>query len=257
MKPIFVMPIYIGTEELKTLATNAINSMKPQAFIVAVDDGSPLDASFLDDIADKTIHLKENMGFAKAVNTGIRWALEQDTEYIGCANDDIEVREDWLEALKEPFGKWDNVGITGIVETMDREEFKNEKGRKITEGGLLGHKMQCGALWLMKKEVLQEVAIHSENNTINLYDEQFLIGGEEDVDLFLRIRDKYKKHIIMSDKSVFWHKQGATRWNDDIEPGFKAKNKAIEQENYDRFAKKWGFDIRTHGLDFYEYILEQ
>jgi GT2 family glycosyltransferase len=214
---------------------------------VAVDDGSPMDTSFLDDLADKTIHLEKNVGFAKAVNTGLRWALKQDTEYIGCANDDIEVREDWLEALKEPFSKWDNVGVTGIVETMDREEFKNEKGRKITEGGLIGDKMQCGALWLMKKKVLKEVGI---------YDEQFLIGGEEDVDLFLRIRDKHHKHIIMSDKSVFWHKQGATRWNDEIEDGFKAKNKAIEQENYDKFAKKWGFDIRTHGLNFYEYVLE-
>lgn len=248
MRPIIVMPVYIATQELETLTRAAIKSIQPRADIVVVDDGSPLDTSFLDEIANHVIHLKENQGFAKAVNTGLRWALEQDVEYIGCANNDIEVRDDWLEALQEPFSKWDDVGIVGMAETMDREEFFTSKGRKITEGGLLDHRMQSGALWLMKKEVLR---------LVGLYDERFLIGGEEDVDLFLRIRDKYHKHIIMTDKSIFWHKQGATRWNDEVEPGFKAKNKAIEQENYDRFAEKWGFDIRSHGLNFYEYVLEQ
>lgn len=252
MKPIIIIPHYIATEELKQLATDAINSMKGEAFIVSVDDGSPMDASFLDELSDHTIHLKENQGFAKACNAGFSWALDQDAHYIGCANNDIRVREDWMEALTEPFEKYDNVGITGMAETMDEDELETHVGRKISEGGLLDHRMQSGGMLLSTKDVLLEIALPG----LKVYDEQFLIGGEEDVDLFLRIRDTHGKLIIMTDKSIFWHKQGATRWNDEVEPGFKQKNKAIEKANYDRFAKKWGFDIRTNGLNFYEDVLE-
>lgn len=247
-KPIIVIPHYIITEELKQLATNTIKGMRDTAdvYIVSVDDGSPLDTSFLRPISDIVITQDENMGFAKTCNNGLEYALEQKAHYIGCANNDIEVQDGWLEALIEPYKKWDNVGITGLVGTKDRKELK-EPGRKITEGGLLDEKMQSGGLWLSTKPVLQKVG---------LFDERFEVGGEEDVDLFLRMRDTFGLLIIMSDKSIFWHKEGATRWNDEI-GGFKERNQAIEQNNYDRFAAKWGFDIRERGLNFYEHTLEQ
>lgn len=246
------MPHYIATKELKELATDAINSMKKKAFIVSVDDGSPMDTKFLDDISGKVIRLEENSGFAKACNAGFNWALDQDVEYVGCANNDIKCYHGWLEALLEPFRKWDNVGITGIVHSKDKEVARTEKGTKITEGGLLDEKMQNGGLWLSTKETLCTIAPDKK-----VFDERFEIGGEEDVDLFLTIRDVFGMLIVMSNKSVIWHKEGATRWNDEVEPGYKAKNKAIEQANYDRFASKWGFDIREKGLNFYEYILEK
>lgn len=245
-----VIPHYIATEELRTLSERAIKSMRDTSdvFIVSVDDGSPLDASFLDAISDHTIHLKDNSGFARATNTGLRWALDQHwTDYIGCANNDIEVYDGWLEALIEPFEKYHPVGITGIVHRQDKAEAKALRGDRITEGGLIGDRMQNGGLWLSTKDVLR---------TVGLFDEQFERGGEEDVDLFLRIRDNFGFLIVMSNKACFWHKEGATRWNDEVEPGFKATNKAIEANNYDKFAQKWGFDIREEGLNFYESVLE-
>lgn len=241
------MPVYIATEELKQLTINAIKSMLPSVFVLVVDDGSPLDTTFLDTLADYTLRLPKNSGFAIASNTGLAWLLDKDFEYIGCANNDIEVYDGWLDALLEPFAKFEDVGITGIIHSKDKQEAKTHKGRKITEGGLINDRMQNGGLWLSTKEVLTEVG---------LFDEQYEIGGEEDVDLFLRIRDTYGYKIVMSDKACFWHKEGATRWNDEVEPGFKAKNKAEEQKNYDRFATKWGFDLRTKGLNLYETVLE-
>lgn len=243
-----VMPHYIATRELRELATKAIQSMRKTSdvYIISVDDGSPMDVDFLRPISDIVITMDENSGFAKACNAGLEYALEQGHHYIGCANNDIEVEKGWLEALIEPFTRWDNVGITGLVGTKDREKVK-DVGRKITEGGLLDEKMQSGGLWLSTKPVLREVG---------LFDEQFEVGGEEDVDLFLRIRDEHKKLIVMSDKSIFWHKEGATRWNEELE-GFKERNKAAEDKNYERFADKWGFDIRERGLNFYEHVLEK
>lgn len=242
-----VIPHYIINKELEELAKNTIRSMRntSDVFIVSVDDGSTLDTAFLKEMSDHYIKLEKNSGFGKACNAGFKWCLKQkDATYIGCANNDIEVFDGWIEALIEPFTKWDNVGITGLVSSKDRELASTSKGRKITEGGLLDEKMQSGGLWLSKPAVLR---------VTGLFDEQFELGGEEDVDLFLRVRDKFNYHIVMSDKSMFWHKEGATRWDE----SHKDRYKATEQKNYDKFAKKWGFDIRNEGLNFYEYILEK
>lgn len=249
MRPTIIMPHYIATEELKQLSINAIRSMRETSdvFIVSVDDGSPMDTTFLEEISDKFIQMSENSGFAKACNTGFKWAIEQGSYYIGCANNDIEVFEGWIEALIEPFTKWDDVGITGLVASKDRKEAETFRGRVITTGGLLRHHMQAGGLWLSVRPVLEH---------IGLFDEQFFMGCE-DVDLFMRMHDKYGLKIVMSDKSMFWHKEGATRWNDNVEPGYKAKNKVKDEENYDKYAKKWGYDIRERGIPFYEEILEE
>jgi len=219
-------------------------------YVVCVDDGSPLDAGFLDEISDHTIHLKKNSGFAVAVNTGIKWALTQDFEYIGQANNDIEVFDGWDVELLRPFKLWDDAGITGLISSKERiiegKPIWEYQVPKITDGGLLNHWMQAGGLLLVKRTVWESVG---------LYDEQFKIGGEEDVDLFHRIFNAGYK-IIMSGYSCFWHKEGATRWNEELD-GFREKNKAIEQTNYDKFSDKWGFDIRKDGLRFHEEILEE
>lgn len=252
MKVAIVIPHYIATSELVRLATNTINSIHKTSdvFVISVDDGSPTDTGFLEVSSDHTIHLKENGGFAVACNTGFEWAIEHDFEYIGCANNDIEVYGDWLEQMLRPFVLFEQVGLTGLISSKERviDGVPIEKYvvPKMTEGGLLNHYMQSGGLLLSTKKVLEDVG---------LYDERFKIGGEEDVDLFLRIRDKYK--IVMSGYSCFWHKEGATRWNDEIESGFREKNKQLEQTNYDSFKEKWGWDIRTDGLHFYEDVLEE
>lgn len=251
MNTVIVVPHFIATEELKTLATNALKSMKGSVYLVSVDDGSPMDTTFLREYSDKVITLEKNSGFAKACNAGFDWALDQDFEFVGCANNDIEVFEGWLDALLEPFDKWNNTGITGITHDVNHKVGETFKGTKITEGGLIGDRMQNGGLWMSTKKVLLEAAPDKK-----VFDEIFEIGGEEDVDLFLRIRDKLMRPIIMSNKSVIWHKEGATRWNNDIEPGFAKKNRELEQKNYDKFAEKWGFDIRKTGLTFYEDVLE-
>jgi len=135
--------------------------------------------------------------------------------------------------MKEPFDMYDNVGITGLISSRHRklaevpiEEFSIQK---ITDGGLLNDWMQSGGLWMTKKSILED---------IGMFDEQFRTGGYEDVDIFLRARDSFGMKIIMSGKSCFWHKEGATRWI----PKDKEKNKAVENDNYKKFIKKWGYD---------------
>jgi len=84
-----------------------------------------------------------------------------------------------------------------------------------------------------------------DNYRIEIYSEQFIRGGYEDVDLFLRMRDTFGMSIIMSARKWYWHKEGATRWNcenNGIINDFGKESKNIEIDNLGRFIQKWGFN---------------
>lgn len=236
MKTFVIIPHYILTEEVKQLAINTINSIRKTSdtHIISVNDGSPMDCSFLKELSDDYVENKENSGFAKTCNKGFEKAFSynDDNAYIVCANNDIEVFDGWLKELIRPFNMFDNVGITGLISNRDRiingipiEKFQI---KKITSGGLLMDWMQSGGLWLSTKKIL---------NKVGLFDEQFERGGCEDIDLFLRIRDSFNYKIVMSGFSCFWHKEGATRWNS--LNNFGRESKAIEIDNNEKFFKKW------------------
>jgi GT2 family glycosyltransferase len=252
LKIYVVIPHYIVTEELKTLATNAINSFKrnSEVIVISVDDGSPMDVAFLKELSDVYLRNKENSGFGVTCNNGFKWIFENEPDdcYIICANNDIEINKKVVPALKEPFERWGNVAITGIVSSIKREfdgkPLEEVDLGRISEGGLILDRMQDGGLWMSKKSILQK---------IGLFDEQFIRGGYEDVDLFLRARDSFGMWIVMSGRAAYWHKQGATRWNcekNSFINNFHLENKNIEVENWNRFRKKWNFNPHEKRLWF-------
>jgi len=62
MKTYIIIPHYIVSEELKELAIQTINSFKKEfkdKVIISVDDGSPMDCSFLKEMSDIYIRNKE------------------------------------------------------------------------------------------------------------------------------------------------------------------------------------------------------
>jgi GT2 family glycosyltransferase len=247
MRTYVVIPHYIVTEELKELATNTIKSFKDSSdvVVISVDDGSPMDTQFLKDLSDVYLRNEKNSGFAPTCNKGFKWVMDKEKEdcYIICANNDIEINKKTVPELIYPFERWDNVAITGICSSKEKQlEGKplEEFGfGRISEEGMVRDRMQDGGLWMSKKSVLEK---------IGLFDEQFIRGGYEDVDLFLRARDTFKMRIIMSSRAWYWHKQGATRWNceqNGFINNFGRESKRIEDENCDKFIKKWNFNPHT------------
>lgn len=251
MKTYIVIPQYIVSDELRILSTTMIETVRntSNCIIVSVDDGSTENTDYLKRLSDVYLRNEENKGFGITCNRGFQYILDQEKEdcYIICANNDIEVFGDWLKHLQEPFKMFEDVAITGIVSSRHRmiakTPIEEASIQRITEGGLLKDWMQSGGLWMSKKSILEK---------IGLFDEQFLIGGYEDVDIFLRARDTFGMKIVMSGKSFFWHKEGATRWATDK----LSINKSIEGENYLKFKKKWGYDPHTKN-PWYEKILWQ
>ena len=62
----------------------------------------------------------------------------------------------------------------------------------------------------------------------------------------------------MNGCAIYWHKQGATRWNSEkigAVNNFGLESKSIESDNLDRFIEKWGFNPHReqiwHNIELY------
>lgn len=228
------------TDELVQLASNAIDSFrKHDVYIISVDDAGeyPKAKGALEVMAKSDLVLtnKKNEGFGRTCNRGFNWIFQNEKEdvFVICANNDIEIEKNSIKELQRPFGMFENVAITGICSTTERElegkKLKDYSRPVMTQDGLLGDRMQDGALICTKKSVLEKIGIYSPD---------FFGGGQEDIELFLRARDKFGMKIIMSGFGWYWHKQGATRWNSDM----KQKYKEIEEENRKKLTQKLGYN---------------
>lgn len=164
-KTYIVIPQYIVNEELEQLAKDSIASFRehsPDAIIISVEDGTK--SKFLEEISDIYLKNEKNEGFAKTCNKGFRWIFENEKDdcYIVCSNNDILLREDWHREMVRPFKEFDNVAVTGLISTRDKELYKTFEIPKITEGGLLNDRMQNGGLWMSKKSILEKIAIYKK-----------------------------------------------------------------------------------------------
>lgn len=248
MKTYVVCPLFLVNEELVELTKKCFETYRASAdvFIIGVDDTGEFPrgegADEVGALCDLLIKNEKNLGFGQTCNKGFNWIFENEKEdcYIICSNNDIEVNKKTVPALIHPFETYENVAITGIVSTKEKlwegKPLEEADWGKITEGGLLNDRMQDGGLWMSKKSVLEKIGI---------FDPQFLRGGYEDVDIFLRARDTFGMRIVMNGRAVYWHKQGATRWNSEkvgAVNNFGRQSKSIEQENLEKFIVKWGYN---------------
>jgi len=96
-----IMPVYILNEELLRLTEEAIDSLGKINLIV-IDNASPVGGGFLRSKASIYIRNEQNLGFARAVNQGLKLT---DARYIAIANNDIRVGGGWRDAAKEIFKK--------------------------------------------------------------------------------------------------------------------------------------------------------
>ena len=240
MKTFVIIPQMLITDELVQLSSNAIDSFRQNdVYIISVDDAGeyPKAKGALEVMAKSDLVLtnKKNEGFGRTCNRGFNWIFQNTREdvFIICANNDIEIEENSIKELQRPFGMFENVALTGICSTTEREiegkKLKDYSRPVMTEGGLLGDRMSDGGLWCSKKSILEKIGI---------FDEQFAGGGQEDIDLFLRARDTFGMKIIMSGFGWYWHKQGQTRWNS----GMKQEYKEIEEENRKKLTQKLGYN---------------
>lgn len=123
MKINIILPTYENTELtlncLKSIKDNADKNYEPN--IIWVDNNSSKKSKNIiqkylhDNLSYDKIYLNDNIGFIKAVNIGLKFALEkyQKNKYIGIINNDIVVSENWLKNLILPLTENENLMLAG------------------------------------------------------------------------------------------------------------------------------------------------
>lgn len=189
--------------------------------IVVVDNGSKQSdvetlQNYQPDHADSIdiIYNPRNLGFAGGVNTGIRWAMKHDYEYVALFNNDAKADPEWLTYLVDAIQPKE-IGIaTGLLlhedgKTIDSTgDFYSEWGLPFprnrgehtvfanTDGFVFG---ASGGATLYKTKLFEDIGLFDDD----------LFAYYEDADISFRAQLAGWK-VIYTSSAVAYHKQGAT-----------------------------------------------
>ncbi|EHK2442087.1 glycosyltransferase family 2 protein [Clostridium perfringens] len=156
------------------------------------------------------ISLNNNLGFAKANNIGIKYAIKQGADYCLLLNNDTTVDENFLGILVESLKKNSKAGIaTGLILNYYNHNEKWYDGAKINwnkfEGenlskcmnnkGEIDVDMISGCLMLIKRELFMK--------NIFLPEDYFMFF--EDLDYCANVKEKGYR-LIYNNKSIIYHK---------------------------------------------------
>lgn len=157
------------------------------------------------------IQIEINMGFAFGNNIGIFFALNQgDAEYIWILNNDTVVDNAALYELVNKMKKNDNVGICGSkliyydnpqkIQALGGKynKFFGRSRHVVDESKIDNIDYVVGASMLVSKSFINEVGY---------MDESYFLYFEE-IDWALRAKYKYK--LLVSLKSIVYHKEGSS-----------------------------------------------
>ncbi len=163
-----VMPVWVEDEETLQLTKSAIESLKaePEARIILIDNGSTHGTGLLREMADLYLRNKENLGYAKAVNQGLKLA----GDIVAVANNDILVSPNWWE-VAEVIVTRPNVGSVHFRMIPYGEDY--DFGEDI---------------WYKDKERWCSSSFFVMHNT-QLFDEEYL-NSIEDWDFWRRMRER-------------------------------------------------------------------
>ena len=209
---------YNGYEDTAKCIISLQGSSYSNLKIVLVDNGSPdgsgerLKTKYSD---IPIILLRENTGYAAGNNAGIRFALEQGSDYVLVINNDVVVDSGFLEPMVNITENQSNVGIvtckvyyqsspqeifsavgkmnwllcTGVNKGSHLKLFQKTDAECFTD-------FACGVLLLMRAKMLK---------TEGLFDDKYFMYFE-DVEFSRRILRSYK--IAYTPQGIAYHKSG-------------------------------------------------
>ena len=248
----------ISEEDVKELLLNCLESIfqskgKLDLWQVIVVDNASSDGS-VEVVKSKypqveLVENKTNLGFAAGNNVGIKYALENDADYIGILNNDTLVDENFIEELINVLEKDGNIGVAVPkiyfakgFEFHKNKYKENELGRVIWYAGgeidwknVIGShsgldevdkgqfdedgetQMATGCCFLVKKEVLEKVG---------LYDDRYFLYFE-DADFSERVKKAGYK-IMYEPKAIIWHKNAqSTGAGSNLQTYFQTRNRLL------------------------------
>ncbi|HTV94170.1 MAG TPA: glycosyltransferase family 2 protein [Verrucomicrobiae bacterium] len=208
--------------------------------VILVDNGSGPDTlkalSTIDDPHVRIIYNKTNRGFAGGNNDGIAHARG---DYVILLNNDVIVTPGWADGLVDAFRRIPGLGISAprsnlvagdqqLPEVQYRDEaemsaFALKRRSEFKHKGYITDRA-IGFCWCISRKVLDQ---------IGALDERYAFGNFEDDDYCMRVRAAGYWIYVCDD--VFIHHFGSRSF-----AANKVDYMATMNENWARFAKKWG-----------------
>jgi GT2 family glycosyltransferase len=154
------------------------------------------------------LKLKENCGYSKANNLGVKKAAGQ---YVVLLSNDIRVSRDWLKNAIAKMELDEQIGVAqSMMYTLDNPLEHDPMGNYIDAFGFnhplspsneLKEVFYCeGAVMFIRKKVIHEA--------FGLFDESYFMFYE-DVDFCWRVRLMGYKVVVLPE-SIVYHKRGGT-----------------------------------------------
>lgn len=215
-KVAIIIVTYNGKKYLPNLLGSIFNYLpKTVSQEIIVVDNNSADGSieWLENNYPQVILLTQidNLGFAKANNLGIQYALSHNFNYVMLLNQDTIVTEGYLDKLVEAAGKDDKIAaVQPKILLYPETELINSAGNVIHYLGFgytFGHKTKSkeqrtksktvnycsGAACLIKVEALKKVGLFNED----------LFMYHEDLDLGWRFRMSGYQNVIAPEATVY------------------------------------------------------
>jgi GT2 family glycosyltransferase len=212
---------YKGIEDTVASIASLARQTYTNFTIVAVENGSDdgsaekfkeLESEYGNKL--KTLYNDRNLGFDGGVNTGIRWALKHDFDFVALLNNDAVADTDWLKhliaaATTHKAGMTTSLLLHHHGHTIDSTgdwyskwglPFPRNRGDKTVKapdsGPVFG---ASGGATLYSIPMLRK---------IGLFDEDFF-AYYEDIDISFRAQ-LYGWKVYYESSAIAYHKQGAT-----------------------------------------------
>ena len=222
------------------LASLALAHNRCSFEVVLVDDAST-DATL--EVADlvsglRVVRNETNRGFVRSCNRGVS---ESRGEFVVLLNNDTEVTSGWLDALLEPFSRFQDVGMTG-AKLMYPDGTLQEAGGIVWGNGApwnLGrgdNPMEPRWNYTRQVDYLSGAALMLPRkiwDTVGGLSDEFAPAYYEDTDLAFKVRDEGFRTVYAPYSTVI-HYEGISNGRD-LTQGVK-KNQVI---NAPKFKKKW------------------
>lgn len=238
MKKISIVLINYGDEDNTVECLNSFLNIKKENFRldVIVVDNFPAKRINIDEKKYNKINLKiiknaNNEGFSGGMNTGIKYSLENESDYVLIQNNDTFVKNDFLQILFDFMEKDEQVGIVSPKiyfakgYEFHKDRYKdNERGRVIWYGGgrmdwknVIGSHVgvdqvdngqfnknaetdfATGCSMLVSRQVFKKIGLFDENYFLYYEDNDFCQRA---------IKAGFK--IFFVSDSVVWHKNAGS-----------------------------------------------
>lgn len=220
MKKVYAVILnYNGYEDTINCVNSILREDHGAVFPVVVDNASP-DGSgrkLKDELKDIPVILNEdNSGYAGGMNTGARYALKNNADYVLYVNNDTEFSGSTISELVKVAEKDTRIGIVSpkVLYLDERDKIYCAGSRYIfyrcgnvslgkgTDAGTNRNEEEDithaeGACLLIKREVFETTGFMSE----------FFFMYFEDLDFSLKVNRKFR--IVYAPKAVMYHQSGA------------------------------------------------